>query len=161
MQVSIGNIAYVMKICFKFFLNAFTLSLSLIPGDPVNVALLSEGASCQFSVPDLSGNDDSDCKGAFDGVPSSSSTFFRFAFFGDPLQVWLKVTFDDKYLVTSARLIQLYFVQETNLQTILLQFDSDSSPSQQVSLFSKPLEVFKKIKFNQSYRTSDYDLLLN
>ena len=104
---------------------------SISAGQSLNVALKSNGGSCTAAVPDMASNDDSDCNGAIDGFDSSSSNAFRFGFFGDPTRMWMKVTFREKYLIVLARFMQLFFAEETNFETIQMEFDS--SPSQQVS----------------------------
>ena len=82
------------------------------------MALIAKGSQCEASQPD--------CQRAFDGYSVSRNTIHRWAFFAEAQGNWIKVTFDQRYTIYTARLKQLAFAEESNFKDLQLTFDDGS-----------------------------------
>ena len=88
------------------------------------MALTSKGSQCEASQPD--------CQRAFDGYSALTNTIHRWGFFSEAQGNWINVTFNQKYIIYTARFMQLGFAEESNFKDLQLTFDDGSQ--QQVKL---------------------------
>ena len=88
------------------------------------MALTSKGSQCEASQPE--------CQRAFDGYSITSNPIHRWGFFGEAKESWIKVTFNQKYTIYTARFMQMAYAEESNFKDLQLTFDDGSQ--QQVKL---------------------------
>ena len=111
----------------------------MVPGQQINVALLSYGTSCRSSTTSRN------CERAIDGVTDQYRPVYLWELMQSKEQPWIQVVFHDAFEVVAITFHHTYLDSERNCKTMKLSYSDGSE--QTVSILPNELseEILKQL----------------